>query len=312
MARVVIADSDGVRQVVDALRSGDVVGLPTETVYGLAGSIASDAALHKIFAVKGRPVNHPLIVHIARMEDLALLADDVPVSARVLIESCWPGPLTIIVRAATRVSRVVTGGRDTVAVRFPAHPLAQAVIAQLGSPVAAPSANRFGHVSPTTAQHVVADLGDRIELVLDGGPCTIGVESTIVDCTSDEPQILRPGSITADDIARILQGHDISVASGITGLPRASGMLERHYSPSARLVLHEVGDVFDSDGAPVLDCATDPIRAARQLYAQLRTHDEAEHPVVHVVLPGAQGIGFALRDRLTKAANTPEKAPPSR
>lgn len=304
MANIVQPDADGVRQVVDALRRGDIVGLPTETVYGLAGSITSDAALRKIFAVKGRPADHPLIVHIARIEEMDSLVDDVPPSARLLAESCWPGPLTIIVRASRQLSRVVTGGRDTVAVRFPAHLVAQTVIQQLGSPVAAPSANRFGHVSPTTAQHVVADLGSSIEWVLDGGPCAIGVESTIVDCTSDEPQILRPGSITSDDIANILASERITVATQITGPSRASGMLERHYAPAATLVLHEPGVEFDAAGAPVLDCATDPIRAAHGLYAQLRTYDEAGHPVVHVVLPRAQGIGFALRDRLTKAASS--------
>lgn len=304
MARVVLPDADGVREVVEALRHGDVVGLPTETVYGLAGALTSDVALHKIFAVKGRPVDHPLIVHIAHHEDFAVLAADVPASARVLADFCWPGPLTLIVRAAVHVSRVATGGLDTVAVRFPAHPVAQKVIAQLGSPVAAPSANRFGHVSPTTAQHVVDDIGDSIGLVLDGGPCAIGVESTIVDCTSDELQILRPGSITADDIARILRDVDIRVASSVTGPRRASGMLERHYAPAARLVLHEPDAVFDAAGAPVLDCATDPVAAAQHLYARLRACDAQGQSLVHVRLPPAQGIGFAVRDRLTKAANT--------
>ncbi len=302
MSNVQIANEAGITAAVAALRRGQLIGLPTETVYGLAADITHDAALSEIFRVKGRPSNHPLIVHIADIAQLDDVASYVSPACRALVDHCWPGPLTVVVPAAPHVSRVATGGLDTVAVRLPSSRAAQEVIARLGNAVAAPSANRFGHVSPTTAQHVAHDLGDDVAIVLDDGPCELGVESTIVDCTKEQPEILRPGSITPEAVRRILAAAKIELASGVSGPSRASGMLARHYAPLATLVLHEQQAIVPQDGSPVVDCATDPITAAHDLYANLRHLDALGHRVVHVIMPRAEGVGFALRDRLKKAA----------
>jgi len=311
MARVLRADEEGIRVAVAALNNGELIGLPTETVYGLAADATNDDALRKVFAVKGRPEHHPLIVHIARADDLAALADHVPPYASDLARRVWPGPLTLIVRANARVSRLVTGGRDTVAVRCPSHPVAHRVIAALGRPVAAPSANRFGHVSPTSAQHVVDDLGDDIDVVLDGGACEVGVESTIVDCTGEVLEVLRPGAVTLEQLRDVLEGGGPEpdggtamrrVVDGTTGESRASGMLASHYAPRARLILHEAGERFEPGSAPVLDFSGDVVAAARLLYVHLRDLDARHVAVAHVILPPAIGMGVALRDRLTKAA----------
>lgn len=304
MGRVHTANEAGITAAVDALRRGQLIGLPTETVYGLAADIANEAALREIFRVKGRPSDHPLIVHIADISQLDGMASYVSPACRALVDHCWPGPLTVVVTAAPHVSRVATGGLDTVAVRLPSGRAAQEVIKRLGNAVAAPSANRFGRVSPTSAQHVVHDLGDDVTMVLDDGPCELGVESTIVDCTKPQPEILRPGSITPEDVRRILATTDVDLADGISGPSRASGMLARHYAPLANLVLHEQQATIPQDGSPVVDCATDPIAAAHDLYANLRQLDTLGHRVVHVIMPRAEGVGFALRDRLKKAATT--------
>lgn len=302
MTKMHSADEAGITEAVDALRRGQLIGLPTETVYGLAADITNDAALKEIFRVKGRPSDHPLIVHIADVAQLDDLALVVSPACRALVQHCWPGPLTVVVAAAPHVSRVATGGLDTVAVRLPSSYIAQEVIARLGNAVAAPSANRFGQVSPTTAQHVLHDLGGDIALVLNGGPCELGVESTIVDCTKPQAEILRPGSITPEEVQRILATTNVDLAAGVSGPSRASGMLDRHYAPMATLVLHEQQTTVPQDGSPLLDCATDPIAAAHDLYANLREFDVLGHRIVHVLMPQAKGVGFALRDRLTKAA----------
>ena len=251
MSRIVAADARGITVAVDALRRGEVVGLPTETVYGLAADATNDDALRRVFAVKGRPAAHPLIVHIADVSQLDDLASEVSDACRVLVEHAWPGPLTVVVRAKGSVSRVATGGRDTIAVRLPAHPAARAIIEQLGRPIAAPSANRFGHVSPTSARHVADDLGDDVSVIVDGGECEVGVESTIVDCTLDNPEILRPGAITAEDVWRLLEGRGVSVSAEASGESRAPGMLERHYAPRALVVLHENSATIPNDAAVV-------------------------------------------------------------
>jgi len=306
MARIVQADAAGIAAAVDALRRGELIGLPTETVYGLAADATNDTAVRRIFSVKGRPATHPLIVHVAEPEHLAALTDDVTPFTRALAAAFWPGPLTVIVRANTSISRFVTGGRDTVAVRCPAHPVARAVIGALGRSVAAPSANRFGAVSPTTATHVVADLGIDVDIVLDGGESDVGLESTIVDCTTDSLEVLRPGAVTVEQLRAATAGshHHTRqrVTDGTAGESRAPGMMESHYAPRARLVLHEPGDAFDAVGAPVLDLRGDLRAAAHALYSRLRALDDDGVPLVHVVLPPAGGLGDALRDRLSKAA----------
>lgn len=288
------------------------MAIPTETVYGLGVDASNPAAVERIFAVKDRPRTHPLIVHIVPAW-LAAWAAEVPPAAAVLAAACWPGPLTLLLPRSGQVLDAVTGGRDTVGLRAPAHPMTEDLLARSGRAIAAPSANRFGRVSPTTAQHVVDDLGPRLDpardVVLDGGPCPIGVESTIVDCTTDPPQLLRPGGIPTEDVERLL---DIALAAA-TGPSRAAGMLPAHYAPRARVDLaadREAADeqaaALERDGLRVtlIDHGDDLVGYARDLYADLRAADSASADHVVAVLPPARGLGHAIRDRLTKAAAT--------
>lgn len=295
--------TDPVDRALEVIRAGGLVAIPTETVYGLAADASNDQAVRRIFAAKGRPVDHPLIVHVARPEQLAEWAAEVPPAAATLADTCWPGPLTLLVPKAAHVLPVVTGGRDTVGIRVPAHPLTTALLERFGGGLAAPSANRFGMVSPTTAQHVRDDLGDLVDHVLDGGACPVGVESTIVDCTVEPPQILRPGGIPSEQIEHLLGGH---VASA-SGPSRASGMLASHYAPRARVILAESRAeaavlVADLDGEELIDRTDDLVDYAQHLYADLRLADERGARVVVAVLPPAVGLGHAIRDRLAKAA----------
>ena len=292
-----------IERALAVLRDGGLVAIPTETVYGLAADASNESAVRRIFAVKGRPVDHPLIVHVATPEKLGEWAAEVPAAASVLAATCWPGPLTLLVPRAAHVLDVVTGGRPTVGVRVPAHPLTTELLTAFGGGLAAPSANLFGRVSPTTADHVRADLGDLVDFVLDGGPCPVGVESTIVDCTVDPPQVLRPGGIATEQIAAILGG----VLSGPEGPSRAAGMLASHYAPQARLLLADSAAEAAAlagahPGAWVLDLTADLVAYARNLYADLRDADGRGVPVVVAVLPPAAGLGHAIRDRLVKAA----------
>lgn len=297
---VVTAD---VAVALDALRRGGLVAIPTETVYGLGADASDRDAVGRIFAAKGRPSDHPLIVHIADASAMARWAVDLSPAARLLAAACWPGPLTLLVRRAAHVLDVVTGGRPTVALRVPAHPMTLDLLARFAGGIAAPSANRFGSVSPTTAAHVVDDLDGAVDVVLDGGPCPIGVESTIVDTTVDPPQVLRPGGIPDEVVAELLGGH----LSGAAGERRAPGMLTSHYAPRARVVLaHDEAEALallaHHPGAVLIDRSADLVAYARALYADLRAADAAGSAVVVAVLPRAEGLGHAIRDRLTKAA----------
>ena len=283
--------------------------MPTETVYGLAADAANEAAVRRIFAVKGRPADHPVIVHIPGSEAMAMWASTVPRTAAVLADACWPGPLTVLVPRADHVLDVVTGGRPTVGLRVPAHPMALDLLHRFGGGVAAPSANRFGHVSPTTAAHVRTDLGRDVDLVLDGGACPVGVESTIVDCTVDPPQILRPGAIDEEQVARLLAG--LNGVTSASGPSRASGMLASHYAPDATVELFDSlaeatarAAALATDGVQVdiLDATGDLVDVAQQLYAWLRDADDRGMRVVCAVLPPPIGLGHAIRDRLIKAA----------
>lgn len=296
-----------VDRAIDALRSGGLVAIPTETVYGLAADATDPAAVARIFEVKGRPADHPLIVHLAAAEHLDDWAAEVSPAARLLAGAAWPGPLTLIVPRSSRAIDEVTGGRDTVGLRVPAHELTRALLTRSGLSVAAPSANRFGAVSPTTARHVMHDLGDRLDptrdVILDGGPCPIGVESTIVDCTTAPPQILRSGGVADEDIRRLLAG-DVADASGPS---RASGMLTSHYAPNCSVRLVDSADDAmalraGTPGSDVLDLTDDLVAYARELYARLRDADARGVDVLIAVLPPASGLGHAIRDRLTKAA----------
>jgi L-threonylcarbamoyladenylate synthase len=299
---------DELERAVDVLRAGGLVAFPTETVYGLGADEANEHALKRLYAVKGRPLGHPVIVHLARAAQLDDVALDVPDVARELATACWPGPLTLVVRKrADAVSDVATGGRDTVGLRVPDHPIALALLEAFGGGIAAPSANRFGKVSPTTAAHVRADLGNDVDLVLDGGPSRVGVESTIVDVTGAVPVVLRVGGVTE---ARLAQLVGAPVARKTDGEVAAPGTLPSHYAPNARV---EIADDVEAcarrlraEGARVIFLnapAADPDEYARVLYARLR---EADSPGVDVIIapaPADDGaMGSVVLDRLRRAA----------
>jgi L-threonylcarbamoyladenylate synthase len=300
---LVITDVD---VAIQKLRAGGLVAVPTETVYGLAADASNPIAVARIFAVKGRPTGHPLIVHIAGTDQLNIWSSEPSEVACLLAGHGWPGPLTLIVPRSGRALDAVTGGRTTVGLRVPAHPMTLGLLRSSGLAIAAPSANRFGAVSPTTAQHVLDDLGDMLDpatdAILDGGPCTVGLESTIIDTTVDPPQLLRAGAITVGDVAALV--NHLAQASGPS---RASGMLESHYAPKCevRLVDHP-DDAWalraGTPGAEILEFDDDLAKAARSLYSELRAADARGVKMLIVVSPPAIGLGHALRDRLTKAA----------
>ena len=301
---------------VQTLANGGLVAIPTETVYGLGAAINNEAAIAKIFAVKGRPKNHPLIVHLAHIEQLHLVANNIHPDAIKLAHACWPGPLTLLLQRSENVSMSITGGRDTVAVRIPDNAFTRQLIINLGSPIAAPSANRFGKVSPTTAQHVCDDLQNDVDLIVDDGASSIGVESTIIDFSVAPPQILRPGGIPIEDIEQIL-GYTIRDTDGIS---RASGMLQNHYQPSCNVLLvHtdseaqqlKVSLASQYQLVRILDrCDNLPLYATL-LYSDLRQADADRIQVLIAVLPENRGLGAAIRDRLTKAAGSGTTLPAS-
>ncbi len=293
------------------LRAGEVVAFPTETVYGLGADARSEAGLRRVFAVKGRPSEHPLILHFADAESAFTAAREVPSTARTLAKTLWPGALTLILRRAAWVPDLVTGGQDTVGVRVPSHPLARALVTALGGPIAAPSANRFGAVSPTTAAHVRADLGADVALVLDGGPAQIGLESTIIDLTREPPVVLREGGIPRETLDGLLALGAMGSAPNDT---RAPGMLASHYAPRAQVLLVTTQGLaaererLEDEGARVvvLEAPTDDAALealAHDLYARLRAADDAGADVVLAVLPEARGLGAAIADRLRRAAS---------
>jgi L-threonylcarbamoyladenylate synthase len=261
-------------------------------------------AVERIFSTKDRPTGHPLIIHVAHLEIAERWADLSSPAAQILATSCWPGPLTLLAERRPQVSDIVTGGRPTVGIRVPAHPLTQQLLAEHGGAIAAPSANRFGKVSPTTAQHVIDDIGEHLDpdrdLILDGGQCGVGVESTIIDITTTPAQLLRPGGISTETIAELI--GDVDEASGPS---RAAGMMASHYAPQTKMVLVERGDPLpdmSSEEVYIIDCAQDLVRAAHELYSELRAADAAEVSLIVALMPPKEGLGNALRDRLTKAA----------
>ncbi len=295
-----------VDRAIAVLRAGGLVAIPTETVYGLAADASNPDAVRRIFEVKRRPPDHPLIVHIGADEQLGEWTSTTPTSAAILAASCWPGPLTLLVPRAEHVLDIVTGGRSTVGLRVPAHRLTLELLQRFGGGLAAPSANRFGRVSPTTADHVCADLGEEVDFVLDGGPCPIGVESTIVDCTVDPPQVLRPGAISADEIESLL---DMTLGAA-TGPSRAPGMLDSHYAPRCRVLLVETTGAAEAlvAASPNAEIIHDHDLAhyAHTLFSRLRDADNRGIETVIAVLPPPTGLGHAIRDRLTKAAAPPQ------
>lgn len=312
-----------VRDVEDAaarLRAGGLVALPTETVYGLGALAADPVAVGRVFTTKGRPASHPLIVHLDSAEALDAWARDVPGYARRLAERLWPGPLTLVLPRTARAGDHVTGGQDTVGLRVPDHPVAHALLAAVGDGVAAPSANRFGRVSPTTPEHVLDELGDLLDpardAVLDGGSTAIGLESTILDCTGPAPVLLRPGAVTA---AQVAEAGGVPVAERPSAV-RAPGTLLAHYAPQATVVLVEpagtlpdvgpvragllaLAGVPTPDGYLRLAEPEDAAAYARVLYAALRQGDAFGLDRVVAVLAGPDGIGPAIDDRLRRAAH---------
>ena len=309
-----------IAKAVALLRAGQVVALPTETVYGLGADALNPAAVARIFALKGRPADHPLIVHLPPDEPLESWAADVPPTARALAQAFWPGPLTMILARGARVPRAVTGGQDTVALRVPDHPVALALLRAFGSGIAAPSANRFGHLSPTTAAHVRDEFGDALPLVLDGGPCRVGIESTIVDLTRGTPVVLRPGAVSAADIARVALGTDTTGdVNPAAPAPRASGLLARHYAPRtpaelvesaalpARLAdLTALGQTVGvlALGHSIGDGIVLPNEAAaysQGLYAALRALDRRGFSRLLIQAPPRDEPWRAVNDRLQRA-----------
>ncbi len=327
ITRSLAADAGALAAASEVLRAGGLVAFPTETVYGLGADAAAPGAVAALYAAKGRPAFNPLIAHVTDLAAAERIGLFNP-AARALAQAFWPGPLTLVLPYAggEAVCELARAGLDTVAIRVPSHPVAAALIAGFGGPVVAPSANRSGHVSPTTAPHVAQDLDGRIDLVLDGGACAVGVESTILDLTEPTPRLLRPGGVARESIEAVL-GHALaSAAPGDAARPLAPGGLAPHYAPSARVRL-DVDSLAPGEAlltfagarppgseraAAVLDLSPsgDLTEAAAQLYGALRRLDAAGvHAIAVVPLP-AWGLGEAIADRLARAA-APRPASPS-
>jgi L-threonylcarbamoyladenylate synthase len=321
MTRIVQADATTLRDAAAALRAGELVAFPTETVYGLGADATNPAAVRRIFEAKGRPADHPVIVHLPDLDVARQWARSFPPAAEKLARAFWPGPLTLVLPRAQHVDDVVTGGQDSVGLRVPAHPVAQALLREYGGAVAAPSANRFGHVSPTRASHVADDLGNAVSLILDGGASDKGIESTIVAFTTDVPVLLRPGAIDAQAVARVL--GCAPRAAGDDAL-RAPGRLPSHYAPRtpasllARDALRaEIAQLYDRDEvvavlartAPApddfagvwIDAPQDVARYAHDLYANLRRLDAADADAILIEDVPRTPEWEAVRDRLLRA-----------
>jgi L-threonylcarbamoyladenylate synthase len=299
------------------LKAGDLVAFPTETVYGLGADASNSQAVARIYSVKGRPNDHPLIVHIASMERMGDWAHDVPEYAIELARSFWPGPMTLILRRSELAGDFITGGQDSVGVRVPDHAVALALLEAFvkvgGKGVAAPSANRFGHVSPTTAAAVTEELGeflDRNDQIIDGGACIVGVESTIIDCTGSAPRILRPGAITA---WMIEESAGVKIEGSPGAIPRVSGSLENHYAPTADVLLDHtpkpgqgfiaLAQIETPIGVIRLSSPVNAEQFAQTLYSALRQADSEGLSEVVVIQPVGDGIEVAIRDRLLRAAH---------
>jgi L-threonylcarbamoyladenylate synthase len=315
-----ISDSE-IARAVEILRSGGLVAFPTETVYGLGADASNPAALRRLYEAKGRPTSHPVIVHVRGASDLPRWARDVPPLALRLTERFWPGPLTLVLKRAAGVLDQVTGGEDTVGLRAPAHPVARRLLHAFAGGIAAPSANRFGRLSPTTAQHVRDELGDAVDFVLDGGACEVGIESTIIDLSSGTPVLLRPGQIGTADIEAAAA---VKVAQRTLASPRAPGTLAAHYAPRTPLLLAAATDFErvvreqaasgriavlafrpeppDSRASLWQLAATDAQAYAHDLYALLRGLDRSGCARIVVEAPPKRAEWDAVRDRLARAA----------
>lgn len=316
------ADAAAIVAAAAVLRDGGLVAFPTETVYGLGADASNPAAVAKVFAAKGRPQDHPLIVHIADAVQLANWAREIPPAAHQLAKAFWPGPLTMILKRSSAALDIVTGGQDTVALRVPAHPVAQALLRGFGGGVAAPSANRFGHVSATTAEHVRQEFGDAVGCVLDGGEADVGIESTIIDLSGAKPVLLRPGWITVRDVESVLA---VTLEAPTPESPRAPGTLAKHYAPQTSLMVMEadllaelaaslarqgkrVAVLARSTHQPLtrglvwIAAPEDVTGYAHQLYANLRQLDRAGCDVILVEAVPESEAWLAVSDRLMRAA----------
>ncbi len=316
------ATEESIAAAAALLRDGHCVAFPTETVYGLGADATNARAVAHIFAIKQRPSFNPLIVHIGEAAELADIAEHPPAAAGALLRAYWPGPLTIVVAKRSRIPDIVTAGLPSVAVRLPDHPVAIALIRRAGRPIAAPSANPFGYVSPTRAEHVDAQLGERVPMILDGGACRVGLESTIVAFTTGEPTLLRLGAVSVEAIEQIIGPVRIAAASEPVQAP---GQTPRHYSPSVRVSLIDspaevptmrrddaallaMGPVDDADGFArvcILSPANDLEEAAARLFACLRELDDSDLRHIYAIAPPQAGIGRAIADRLRRAATRP-------
>jgi L-threonylcarbamoyladenylate synthase len=319
-----------IEKAVDILRRGDVVAFPTETVYGLGANALDAVAVARIFEIKGRPRFDPLIVHAADTAAAEALVTEFPPEARKLAEAFWPGPLTLVLPKRDCICDIVTAGLPTVAVRVPDHPLALKLLRAVGLPLAAPSANPFGRISPTSAEHVREQLGDQVPLILDGGPCRVGLESTIVSLASARPALLRPGGLPAEEIERLIGPLERVSPLAPTDHPQAPGMLARHYAPRTPLVMVDdlagarrfaaeragrrlgllamdnprEGEASGFEMVEVLAAGGDMRRAAAGLFAAMHRLDGAGLDLIVAQSAPAHGLGLAINDRLTRAAHS--------
>jgi L-threonylcarbamoyladenylate synthase len=317
-----------VARAAELLRGGQLVALPTETVYGLAANAWNEAAARRIYQVKGRPAENPIIVHVASLEMARHCVAAWPAAAERLAAAFWPGPLTLVLPRAKIIPPLVTAGGATVGVRWPGHPFIQAVIRACGFPLAAPSANRANELSPTTAEHVRKSLGGRIPLIVDGGPANVGLESSVLDLTSSPPRLLRPGMISAASLRAVLGEDGLATSAGSEAVLRSPGLLPRHYSPRAKLALLHWSDeedlaarlsgfgvardkihILTHTGAPLREhfgrvalIPPDPAAWARVLYAELHRCDEAGAELIVVEAPPPGEAWRAIADRLERAA----------
>jgi len=315
-----------IEKAAEILRAGGLVAFPTETVYGLGADASNPAAVKKIFAAKGRPADHPVIVHIADMSELKHWAAEVPRAAWLLAEKFWPGPLTMVLKRSPHVNDLISGGQNSIGLRVPGHAVAQQLLKAFGGGIAAPSANKFGRLSPTTAEHVREELGNAVEMVLDGGPCDVGIESTIVDLTREPPAILRPGRVSAQQITDALL---VPLGESAADRPRVPGSLASHYAPRAPLKLVHPDEIEDYVRRQVVEppiavlarrgrprgskvalwqvAPETPEEYARLLYATLRRLDDAGCGLIVVEALPPLPEWAAVRDRLDRAA-TPDPA----
>lgn len=320
-----MTENNLIQTAVNILKRGGLVAIPTETVYGLGADASNESAIRKIFAAKERPFDHPLIVHLANIDQLSVWAREISPAAYKLATACWPGPLTMILKKQPQVLDVVTGHQDTVGIRIPRHPVAQELLTAFGQGIAAPSANKFTHISPTTAQAVQEELGDKVDLILDGGACEVGLESTIIDMTQAMPVILRPGMITAEEIAKIL---DLPVHMGSSehkDIPRVPGMHHLHYAPTTHTIMLATTDIpswikqlnpqdlpvalihrqhissVDTSAIHTIKMPDDAASFAHDLYHVLRTLDQQQFKLIVIEEVPLTNEWDAIRDRLNKA-----------